>query len=563
MTAPDCRVTTLVCVGLLLAAGTGLLSARATQASPVGQGAAPTIEVVNDKKKFNLLAAGHALFVLVTKGTVARIEAKATDVAGGLSPGTAVSFEGRTGSFVEGAWVELPMTIDLAQFRDIGPGSHDVGARVDAYDSKGTIVTTTPATLTLVRTERQLAPGKSPVPLSVRRWGPLFWEVATTHCIQLHATPAGTVEPPIVQSGELYGGIGATAMVLPGAMVNGEFRDCPEKGDAATKTQSSTGGALKPVVVTSTLPAGVTKGTATLKLLGPDLKANTELALQINTKDLLVWPLLVVLAATLLSNRVHHWIASGRSSSINLADMSQMADDLHNLRKMKPSVEQTPEYEEVRRLLATAARQQARDDVQGCATTLASARQKLDALFASAGVPVPTVALGMPTIVLAPGVVIETPESERTTGRVLTFSISGTVPTGATVVWEIGIDDQWRTLDVIDDPSASGVRWITKETIREAGVYGVRLVVGGTAQEATTFRVAPTLTERTLRTVKQTDYSIDVLAAAITALITTAALWELDAFGTFRDYVLQFAGAFGVTESVKGFAQVLGAVRKV
>ena len=34
-------------------------------------------------------------------------------------------------------------------------------------------------------------------------------------------------------------------------------------------------------------------------------------------------------------------------------------------------------------------------------------------------------------------------------------------------------------------------------------------------------------------------------------------------FGTFRDYVLQFAGAFGVTESIKGFANTLATVRKV
>lgn len=50
---------------------------------------------------------------------------------------------------------------------------------------------------------------------------------------------------------------------------------------------------------------------------------------------------------------------------------------------------------------------------------------------------------------------------------------------------------------------------------------------------------------------------------ALTALITTVAIDELASFGTLKDYVLQFAGAFGGTESIKGFANTLAAVRKV
>jgi hypothetical protein len=62
--------------------------------------------------------------------------------------------------------------------------------------------------------------------------------------------------------------------------------------------------------------------------------------------------------------------------------------------------------------------------------------------------------------------------------------------------------------------------------------------------------VEPARQKRILRRVRQTDYSIDLLAAALTALIITVAIAELASFGTFRDYVLQFAGAFGVTESM-------------
>jgi hypothetical protein len=558
--------------GVLIAASGELCIGRgvgqAAPSAPAAQAATSTaIEVLNDKKKFSVLTPGHALLVIVKQGGVERIDAHVLDVAGGMVPATAVVFESAKGPFGQGAPVAFPMTIAATAFRATEPGSHDLIGRVDAHDKDGKVVATAAFTLTLVQPERHVAPQTTPIALSVRRSVP-FRSVTATHCVQLRVTPPGRMDTPRVEAGELYSATGTTAMVVPGAMVEGRFDACPAEGAAHTSSTRAAGNeqTMLPLVITSTLPAGVTRGSATLALWGPDLKPAT-VAVQIFAKDLLVWPLVVVLLATLLSNRIHSWLASGRSSSINLADLSQITDELHNLRALRPDVETDAAFREVQRLLAAAARQQERGDVQGAATTIASAREKLDRLLAppaalAAGLARPRDMAAQIPRTVAP----EAPTGGFTANRVLTFSIKGTMPAGnARVEWQILRDDDWRTLDVIGDSGAdpAGSRVTTRRPIEMPGVYAVRLVVDGQPEQPTTFRVAPSPTEQLLRRMRQTDHSIDILAAVLTALVTTAAIWELESFGTFRDYVLQFVGAFGVTESVKGFSQVLGAVRKV
>jgi hypothetical protein len=238
--------------------------------------------------------------------------------------------------------------------------------------------------------------------------------------------------------------------------------------------------------------------------------------------------------------------------------MNGIADDLQNLEVLKSGALDQTKVVEIRRLLAEAARLQDRGDIAAAGTSLTNARKKLDELIVATG------GIGARGIVAAavPAVVIDTPISERTTGRALTFSVADPIPPGA--IWQLGIDGDFRTLDVVADPRANpaGSR-VSIVPLRQPGVYAVRLSVGGNAGEATTFRIDPATGEGILRRVRQTDYSIDLLAAALTALIMTVAISELATFGTFRDYVLQFAGAFGVTESIKGFANTLAAVRKV
>jgi len=402
------------------------------------------------------------------------------------------------------------------------------------------------------------------VALAVRRALP-FTSVSSTHCIQLHATPAGPIDTPGVEPGELYAGTGATKMVVPGVMVDGRFGACPSSGAASGNPSNSATKALPPLVVTSTLPAWVSTGAATLRLRGPDLRPDTQIAVQLYSKDWLIWPLLVVVAATLLSKMIHTWLESGRSSAINAADLNQMADELHNLRTMRPGLETDAGFAEVKRLLASATRQQERGDAPGAASTIASAREKLDALITSVTTAPTVTARGLETVrAVPPAITVETPVDERTTARVLSFSVTNLPQSPAVVTWQIGLANEWRTLDVVPEAGATpaGSRVSTRVPIREPGVYAVRLDVDGQPSQATTFRIQPSATERALATVRKTDSSIDLVAVVLTALVTTVAIWELDSFGTFRDYVLQFTGAFGITESVKGFAQVLGAVRK-
>jgi hypothetical protein len=259
---------------------------------------------------------------------------------------------------------------------------------------------------------------------------------------------------------------------------------------------------------------------------------------------------------------VHYWMESGRASALNEAEMSDLRDGLHNLRLKYPDVEKKSEYWEVLRLLQRARRQQERGEFAACATTLESARQKAGELEAGfdrkAGVgssgfqsPVRTIA-------------IEPPDSARTTNTQLRFSIVGEIPPGAKVSWHLGIDDDWQPIHGTNgrtQTSPSGSITMS-EPLEKPGRYAVRAWVNGEQIGPITFRVTRSRTQRLLQFVRRMDLSINLFAGLLTALITTAALSELDSFGTFRDYALQFAGAFGITESVKGFAQVLGAVRK-
>jgi hypothetical protein len=515
-----------------------------------------TIEVVNDKKKFDMLVPAHRLLVVVKSGTVGAIDVRVTELAGGSVDPKAVTFTSQKGTFSGGNWIEVPVTVNAAPFARLGPGSFDLVGVVQASDTDGKVLVSVPLSMTLVRAERQLTPPSTPVALRVRRARP-FSSVETVHCLQLRATPAGPLAPPAVESGELLSG--SPAAVVPNAMVTGRFQPCPSTVQAANSSpsQPSNDSVVPPLVVRASLPGSLTAASATLRIDGPDIKPNSTIAVQIQAKDIMLWPLLVVFAAVTLSRYIHNWVQSGRTAALNLAEMNAIADDLQTLEVLKSGALDQAKVLEVRRLLAEAARLQDRGDVVAAGTSLTNARKKLDELIVAAG--------GIGARGIAPGgvpaVVIETPVAERTTGRALTFSVGDPIPPGA--IWQLGVDGDFRTLDVVPDPRANppGSR-VSIAPLKHPGVYAVRLVVGADQGEATTFRVDPALSGRILRRVRQTDLSIDLLAAALTALIMTVAISELATFGTFRDYVLQFAGAFGVTESIKGFANTLAAVRK-
>jgi hypothetical protein len=517
-----------------------------------------TIEVVNDKKKFDMLVPAHRLLVVVRSGTVAAIDVRVTELAGGSVDPNAVTFSSQKGTFAGGNWIEVPVAVNAAPFARLGPGSFDLVGVVQASDANGKVLVSVPLSMTLVRAERQLTPPSTPVALRVRRAWP-FSTVDAVHCLQLRATPAGPLASPAVESGELLAG--TPAAVVPNAMVTGRFEACPSTALTAANSsprQPSLDSVVPPLVVRASLPRSLTAATATLRIDGPDIKPNSTIALQIQAKDIMLWPLLVVLAAVALSRYVHNWVQSGRTAALNLAEMNAIADDLQTLEVLKSGALDQAKVSEVRRLLAEAARLQDRGDVVAAGTSLTNARKKLDELIVAAG------GLGARGIAAAvvPAVVIETPVADRTTGRALTFSVADPIPPGA--IWQLGVDGAFRTLDVVADPRATpaGSR-VSIAPLQQPGVYAVRLAAGGDLGEATTFRVDPALSGRILRRVRQTDLSIDLLAAALTALIMTVAISELATFGTFRDYVLQFAGAFGVTESIKGFANTLATVRKV
>lgn len=565
---PNWRVCFSFSLAVVVSGVTSMASLEAGTKAPA---VAPTIEVVNDKKKFDLLVDTHKLIVLVKTGTVQGIEVRLIELAGGSLNTDAVTFDAVPAkAYAQNQWIEVPVRVDASKFAPLGPGSFDLIGMVRALDNTGKVVATAALTMSLTRAEHQLTAQTTPLALDVRRWYP-FAAVSATHCVQLRTSPRGRLSVPTVEPGEVIAGV--PPRITSGTMMTGRFGECPpgaEKAPADAATSVSKDGAksiadstLPPLIISTTLPVGVTSGSATLRVNGPDVKAGNDVAVQVYVKDALFWPLLVVLIAVVVSYWIHRWVQSGRSAAINLANLTELADDLLNLELLKAGALDQQVVREIRRALSEATRLQERGDVAAAATTIAAARKKLDDLVSGATTPAGAGPRRAPRMPDPRDVTVETAEGDRTTGLVLTFSVLG--PLTDPVRWEIGgVEGDWKTLDVTPAPGSTPppIRVVTDTPIRQSGVLGVRVRDAVKVGDATTFTVAPSKTTTLLRKVRRIDFSIDVLAGVISALATTVAIGELASFGTFRDYFFQFAGAFGITESVKGFAQTIAAIRK-
>ncbi len=552
------RTTTSWALAITIA--TAVVPLRA-QDSKTG-GPAASVEVVNDKRTFDLQVVSHTLLLTARGSAVGGLDVRVVDFARGAVGSGAIEFGSPSGTapYQPGATIDVPITVHPEKLAHLGPGNYELTGRLQVRAERDALASEVPFTMTFVRVERLVEASVTPLAFEVRRVWP-FTPLSTVQCLQLTVSPRGRYALPTVAASELMSGT-PPHVVSGGAPVTADFSTCATP--PPTEADGSGAGlveALPPLAVHATLPAGTTSASVTLRMQGQDLRAGNAVVLQFNSKDLLVWPLFVVLAGVCLSRWVHSWIESGRAAALNLMELTQLADDLQNLEALHPGRVAPASAQEVRTLLAAAARRQARGEGAEAASALAQARTKFEALVAGLQA-APGGALGAP-MVGGLTVDIETPVAERTTGRNLVFRAAGVNAAGVT--WEYGTAGAWSTLDVVADGAviAPNARVTTRTPFRQMGLYGVRAVAAGAASDPVMFRVEPALATRILNTVRRNDALVDLIAGAIAGLLTVAAISELTSFGTFRDYVLQFASVFGVTESVKGLAQTLAAVRRV
>jgi hypothetical protein len=314
-----------------------------------------------------------------------------------------------------------------------------------------------------------------------------------------------------------------------------------------------------PLVISTSLPAGVTLANGNIRVESPDLETDLDIEVFVHAKDLILWPLLVVFAAVMTSRSIRRWVEVGRASQVNAARIAGLTDDLENLATAQPAVGRTSEWQELRRQLSDASRLQEEGESAKAAALIETIRQKLDALLESSSraAEAARAEVEAPRV---PAVALDSAPTALTTSRLLRFRRVGTVADGASVGWQYAHRGAWRRFEV-EPIEGTADLFRSVEPFREPGLYAVRIVVDGQPGAATLFTIVPSARSETWRFIGRKDWWIEALAMVLTALISVIAIDQLDHFGTLRDYVLQFAGVFGLTESVKGFAQTFASVR--
>jgi len=161
-------------------------------------------------------------------------------------------------------------------------------------------------------------------------------------------------------------------------------------------------------------------------------------------------------------------------------------------------------------------------------------------------------------IAIAPTVQILEPASERTEDRILTFIIAnpGAPPAGTVYTWRYRIGDEaWRPLDAVAD------RFSYPHEFERGDNYTVSVSFAGGTYSTAAFNVLESPATRIWDRIGKTDLAINLLGVLLATGLSYIPYSQSATFGGVADYVLAFAGGFGITEGTKGLAAVMGRVR--
>jgi hypothetical protein len=363
---------------------------------------------------------------------------------------------------------------------------------------------------------------------------------------------------PVIVPGMLTKNDSSSPTSIAGSSISGTLVERPGDPKAKPGSSAATLQALKAgnadLHIIAGVPVSDNDVSGKLKIHSPDLKTEAELPVTFSVKDLWIWPFLVLLAGVLLSYFVSSWSTKLREHAVNLARWQDLNTDLENFHVLNSGSDTDPRFHAVQELLREARREGLRRNFDGEKKSLDSAQTKLNDLKANPPVAPVAAAAGAP----GPAVEIMEPPAERTEDRILRFVITnaGAPPAGTGFTWRYRLGaGGWQPLGVATD------RLSYTHKFEQGNNYIVEVGFGGNTYTSVPFNVLQSPATGIWDKINKTDLVIILLGVLLTTGLAYIPYSKAATFGGVADYVLAFAGGFGITEGTKGLASVLAKIR--
>jgi len=381
---------------------------------------------------------------------------------------------------------------------------------------------------------------------------PMWGDATGIAVFTLHPRTDAAAAPQI-GSGDIYSTIGSNAYRIRAASLTGSVVSddtSAPAGGSAPKTQPSR------LLVTASLPSNVQRASGKLYISGPQVKGGeAAVDFEITAKDMALWPLLTVLAGYFLAFWVGEWITRGRPMNLNRASISRAQNRLEDLLKLKSGLSDHQDVIAILNSLAEAERDNELADFAAFQKAIASAESSIDQLIKN-----PPAAVQLQAVAPAPQVELLGSPAEHTLGRLLQFLVTN-APSAWTpetaISWSISKDGG------ANEPFAAtkGLPARANHRVRSVGSYTVTAIANNASVSSQAFTVAKDPSQSIVSRIVRLDVWIEVLAAAVAALLAYIAIDAVESFGSKQDYLLTFLGGFGINSTIKSIGGVLGRLR--
>ncbi len=530
-------------------------------AAPEARGAPADLTILNPNAIFNYANEINYLVLQAQGGGFKNIRITVTEFKtedGQYLPSDTLEAVGTAADMAASSVQKVGLTFKAA--RIARPGTYGGTVAVIADDAQTAQTLTRTWTFKYQRNAVEFKAGDGPARFAIVR----CWPWSTAHAripvaFRVTSDTQPTMLPVIVPGGLVRND--STGTSIQGASISGALFDRPSDATSKQSLRASTLQTLRDGMadlhISADIPAPENNVSGKLKIHTSDLRSEVEIPVIFNLKDLWIWPFLVLLTGVLLSFLTTTWSGRLRQHSVNLATWQEVNTDLANFLAQHAWADSDVRVQAVEELLREARRDGMRKDFEGEKRTLDSAQTKLNNLESNPPAR-PAAGVVQAEIAIAPTVQILEPASERTEDRILTFIIAnpGAPPAGTVYTWRYRIGDEaWRPLDAVAD------RFSYPHEFERGDNYTVSVSFAGGTYSTAAFNVLESPATRIWDRIGKTDLAINLLGVLLATGLSYIPYSQSATFGGVADYVLAFAGGFGITEGTKGLAAVMGRVR--
>jgi hypothetical protein len=302
------------------------------------------------------------------------------------------------------------------------------------------------------------------------------------------------------------------------------------------------------LAVQTELPRGVESVVGKVHLGGPAINS-LDAGVQINVRDLVLWPLLLAWGGYVIAFAINDWNRRRRLKALNTSEIKQLSRDLKEFLKATPSRAEHSYVQSTDEAIKHTERLNESGELEAAKSTLVLARQNWFNLLGTVDTPLTPGAAPTYTIY------IPQPRGSRRVGETTRF----------VVVPRPFKDVKWKIASRMDPSSDTSVTvrpsYVEAEFSTE-GEYFVDLIDGqGNTLASRDLVIFPAESKSASpRGIRWNDRAADIVALAVSAAFAYVYVDAVESFGGVSDYILVFASGFGIQNAMYGFVPLLNKI---